>query len=60
MIYVVFIYGIDIYTLVPRVHHNHNFFHWSHGVPFSYLVLGERRFIIFALTRQKGVHYAYF
>jgi hypothetical protein len=52
MIYVVFFYGIDI-SFVPRVHHIHNFFHWSHGMSFSYYVLGERRFIIVVRTRQK-------
>jgi hypothetical protein len=53
MIYAVFFYGIDISTFVAHAHHIHNFFHWSHGTPFSYQVLGERRFIIVVLTRQK-------
>jgi len=39
-------------TFARLVYHIYNFLHWYYGVPLSYKVLGESRFIIVVLKKQ--------
>jgi len=48
----IFFYVIEMSTFARLVYHIYNFLHWYYGVPLSYKVLGESRFIIVVLKKQ--------